>query len=188
MELAETMRINRASIREVFNQPKRDGFLKFIPQKGARVTPLSIKEIEDILEIRKNLELLALIKLYTKIPLKKLNQIANQFKQYHICPLDEPNILKYFSLDKEFHDLLADYYDNHMLFRLLKNIKEKILWLRSFLLDKLFFQSVEEHLAIIKAIQNQDKNLMSHCSVAYLPRAKEATIKEMKIGQMEKPL
>ena len=47
-ELAQSMNISRAPIREALNMLERDGFAKIIPRKGAVVAGISRKDAADI--------------------------------------------------------------------------------------------------------------------------------------------
>ena len=185
-ELSDAMEISRAPIREAFNQLEREGFIEILPRKGAKVTSLSEKEVENIFEIRENLELLAVKKSLKMIPIGHLNKIAKKFEQFQCQTTEKANRLQYLALDKEFHDLLIYRCDNRMLIQLLTSIQEKIHWLRSFSLDRdSFVQSIKEHLAIINAIQNNNKKSVENNLLSYLERAKDSIIKEIRSGHIQ---
>lgn len=184
-ELSDAMEISRAPIREAFNQLERDGLIEICPRKGARVVSLSEKEVENIFEIRENLELLAIKKSLKSIPLENLDQLAKKFKQYSVKTTEKSNRLQYLALDKEFHDSLTNRCDNQMLIKLLSSIQEKIHWLRGYSLDThSFVQSIEEHLAIIEAIQKKNEILVVSNLVRHLERAKVSIIREIRIGHI----
>jgi len=184
-ELADAMEISRAPIREAFNQLERDGFIKILPRKGARVISISEKEVEDIFEIRETLESLAIQKSLKNISLERLNHIAIKFEKFKSRPAEKSIRLEYLSLDKEFHDLLSQHCNNNMLMNLLASIQEKVHWLRGFSLDNYSFaQSIEEHIAIIDAIQRNNEKLVLSNLVRHLERAKESTINEMRSGRI----
>ena len=182
-ELADAMEISRAPIREAFNQLERDGFIKILPRKGAKVISLSEKEVEDIFEIRETLESLAIQKSLKNISLDKLSQIATKFERFKLESSEKTVRLQYLSLDKEFHDLLIKHCNNQMLIKLLASIQEKVHWLRGFSLDNYSFaQSIEEHIAIIHAIQRKNVKLVLSNLIRHLERAKESTINEIRSG------
>jgi DNA-binding GntR family transcriptional regulator len=184
-ELADAMEISRAPIREAFNQLEREGFIEILPRKGAKVISISEKEVEDIFEIRETLESLAIQKSLKNISLEKLNQITIKFERFKLKPAEKPIRLEYLSLDKEFHDLLIQHCNNKMLINLLASIQEKVHWLRGFSLDNYSFaQSIEEHIAIIDAIQRNNEKLVLSNLVRHLERAKESTISEIRAGKI----
>jgi DNA-binding GntR family transcriptional regulator len=101
------------------------------------------------------------------------------FEQFKFKTTEKTNISQYLSLDKEFHDLFINHCDNQILIKLLSNIQERIHWLRGFSLNKQsFIQSAEEHLAIIQAIQIQDKELTSNNLVVHLREQKKQLFKK----------
>ena len=184
-ELADAMEISRSPIREAFNQLERDGFIKILPRKGAKVISLSEKEVEDIFEIRETLESLAIQKSLKNISIDKLNQIATKFERFKLESSEKTVRLEYLFLDKEFHDLLVQHCNNQMLIKLLASIQEKVHWLRGFSLDNYSFaQSIEEHIAIIHAIQRKNEKLVLSNLIRHLERAKESTINEIKSGKI----
>lgn len=184
-DLADAMQISRAPIREAFNQLEREGFIEIVPRKGAKVISLSEKEVEDIFEIRETLESLAIQKSLQNIPLDRLDQIAKKFEQFNLKAIEKNNRLNYLVLDKQLHDLLIQRCDNNMLIKLLASIQEKVHWLRGFSLDThSFSQSIEEHLAIIHAIQIKNEKLVLSNLVRHLERAKESIISEIKTGHI----
>lgn len=185
-ELADAMEISRAPIREAFNQLETEGFIEILPRKGAKVISLSEKEVENIFEIRENLELLAVRKSLKVISIDHLNQIAKKFEQFQCKTTEKENRLQYLVLDKEFHDLLIHHCDNGMLIQLLSSIQEKIHWLRGFSLDRdSFVQSIKEHLAIINAIQNNNKKMVEVNLLSHLERAKDSIIQEIRMGHIQ---
>lgn len=58
-ELIEQTGVSRATIREVLRQLTAEGLVTVIPQRGAVVVELTRKEVEDLYEVRANLEALA---------------------------------------------------------------------------------------------------------------------------------
>src|SRR5690606_29134640 len=54
-ELAERFSVSRASIREALRLLEMRGIVNILPQKGARVTQLSSKELHDLFAIRASL-------------------------------------------------------------------------------------------------------------------------------------
>ena len=53
--LAETFEVSRGPVREALRILEKDSVVHILPNRGARVTQLSIKEVNDIFEIRRKL-------------------------------------------------------------------------------------------------------------------------------------
>ena len=55
VELAESFGVSRATIREALRLLEQRGLVQIRPQRGAHVTQLSLKELEDLFEVRASL-------------------------------------------------------------------------------------------------------------------------------------
>ncbi len=55
VELAESFGVSRATIREALRLLEQRGLVRIFPQRGAHVTQLSAKELDDLFEIRASL-------------------------------------------------------------------------------------------------------------------------------------
>jgi DNA-binding GntR family transcriptional regulator len=126
VEISKAMNISRAPIREAFNRLEKEGFVSIIPRKGAAVSNITAQMIEDIFEIRKTLESLAVKKSIGKISIEKLGKVGDGFKKFINKPTNTDNCIQYLALDKKFHDLLNQNCGNKKLIELLANLQEQI--------------------------------------------------------------
>jgi len=55
-QLAEELGVSKSPVREAFRRLEKTGFVRVIPFKGCFVSPLSVKEFKDALELREMLE------------------------------------------------------------------------------------------------------------------------------------
>jgi len=179
-ELAKAMNISRAPIREAFNRLEKEGFVTIIPRKGAAVSMITVQTIEDIFEIRENLESLAIKNSLGKISMENLEKIGYQFEKFINKPTNAENRMQYLALDKKFHNLLIENCGNKKLIEILYNLQEQIHWIRNISLKKITFSgSVKEHLSIIKALKENNENLVIESLLKHLERAKESSISEI---------
>jgi len=179
-ELSKAMNISRAPIREAFNRLEKEGFVTIIPRKGAAVSAITAQMIEDIFEIRKTLESLAVKKSIGKISIEKLEKVGESFKKFVDKSTNTENCIQYLTLDKKFHDLLSQNCGNKKLIELLANLQEQIHWLRNISLKRItFVGSVKEHLSIIEALKNNDEKFIIKALLQHLERAKESSLAEI---------
>jgi len=179
-EIAKAMNISRAPIREAFNRLEKEGFVTIIPRKGAAVSNITTQMIEDIFEIRENLESLAIKNSLGKISMENLEKIGNNFKKFINKPTNGENRMQYLSLDKEFHNLLIKNCGNEKLVEILSNLQEQIHWIRNISLKRIAFSgSIEEHLSIIESLKKNDADLVIKSLLIHLERAKESSISEI---------
>ncbi len=179
-ELAKAMSISRAPIREAFNRLEKEGFVTIIPRKGAAVSEITTQIIEDIFEIRENLESLAIKKSIGKISMEKLEKIGSHFNKFIDKPTNAENRIQYLELDKKFHNLLIENCGNQRLIEILSNLQEQIHWIRNISLKRITFSgSIEEHLSIIESLKKNDADLVIKSLLIHLERAKESSISEI---------
>lgn len=53
VEVAQSLQVSRAPVREALRILEKDGIVTMLPNRGARVTHLSAREVEDLFEIRR---------------------------------------------------------------------------------------------------------------------------------------
>ena len=58
-QICDQYRVSRTPVREAFKQLELEGFIENIPNRGAFVIGLSSQDIEDLYELRKSYEILA---------------------------------------------------------------------------------------------------------------------------------
>lgn len=179
-KLSKAMNISRAPIREAFNRLEKEGFVTIISRKGAAVSNITTRMIEDIFEIRESLESLAVKNSIGKIPVEKLEKVGDDFKKFINKSTNSENRIQYLSLDKKFHNLLSQNCGNKKLIELLANLQEQIHWLRNISLKRITFSgSVREHLAIIEALKKNDEKVIIKALINHLERAKESSLMEI---------
>jgi DNA-binding GntR family transcriptional regulator len=121
--LAQEISMSRTPVREAMNQLAADGFIKVVPRKGLFCTELSVSEIKGLLDVRENLEQLALEKCIEKITdaqLEILELLNLEFSQ----ALDKDQYKKCNELDSKFHATIAKISGNKKLVEFLEEIEE----------------------------------------------------------------
>jgi DNA-binding GntR family transcriptional regulator len=156
-ELAERFGISRTPIREAFRQLESEGYLTVIPRKGAVVTALSERDVEEFYSIKSILEgyaaRIAAEKLSTK-DLDRLEAINERLQQL----ANEGDVKTFFRVHNEFHELFIRAAGNEKLFELIGQLLLKFNRLRmaSLALPGRMNISVQEHRKILEAFRRQD--------------------------------
>jgi DNA-binding GntR family transcriptional regulator len=58
-ELADELGVSRIPLREALPRLEAEGFIRTVPRRGAVVTELSLRDVEELFEVRSSLEVLA---------------------------------------------------------------------------------------------------------------------------------
>lgn len=156
-ELAERFGISRTPIREAFRQLESEGYLTVIPRKGAVVTDLSEREVEEFYSIKSILEgyaaRVAAEKMSTK-DYERLEAINMRLKKL----AEEGDVKTFFRVHDEFHELFIRAAGNDKLFDLIGQMLRKFNRLRmaSLALPGRMEISVQEHMKILDAFRRHD--------------------------------
>lgn len=186
-KLSKVMNISRAPIREAFNRLEKEGFVTIIPRKGAMVSNITTKEIENIFEIREVIEPLAAKKSFSKLSITELNKMGKKFEEFMDKPVDSENRIHYSELDEKFHISIIKNCDNEKIIELLSNFEEHVRWFRAFYPNKSSFNwSIKEHLGIIGAIRNNDEKLFIKRLIQHLRSSKQRLLSEIDYWRLQK--
>lgn len=174
-ELAQEYKTSRGPVREALARLSEEKLISAIPRKGAFVAPISKKEIEDIFEIRENLELLAVEKSIDRFPLKGFEKIKNELIKFENLELNHENKLEYLSVDRKFHYLLFKNCGNGRLVDLLIHFQEQMKRFEKYALKVDSFKiTIKEHLDIIESVKKNDINLIKSHLLKHFKRVQKA--------------
>ena len=84
IQLANRLGVSRTPVREAIRKLELEGLVLMIPRKGAVVAEITIKDLEDVLEVRGVLEILAVqnaCQNITEIQLQELKNAGIEFKR-----------------------------------------------------------------------------------------------------------
>lgn len=147
-ELANLFQVSRMPVREALRGLASEGLVTFDTYKGARVTPVSVKEIEDLAAVRSVLECRALrLSLpFTEERKQKMLQVLER----HRAQVNEADSVL---TNIEFHFGLCEGIDNQVLLDILENLRGKMLRY-NFLISNVIEMKqkiIDEHEAILNA-------------------------------------
>lgn len=158
--LAEKLGISRTPIREAFRQLETEGFLTVVPRKGAMVSDLSRKEIEDFYEIKSVLEGYAsriAAERITEKDIAKLTKINNQLE----ILAKNDDVEAFFKKNNEFHSVFINICDNDKLLDIWDNLIRRFVRFRlqALSVPGRLMNSVKQHRDIINALSKRDGSL-----------------------------
>lgn len=159
-ELADRFGISRTPIREAFRQLESEGYLTVIPRKGAVVTALSERAVEEFYAIKSILEgyaaQMAAENLAEK-DLEKLEAINERLQNL----ADENDVKSFFRVHNEFHEVFIQAAGNEKLAEIIHQLMLKFNRLRfaSLSLPGRMQISVQEHRKLIDAFRKKNGTL-----------------------------
>ena len=160
-ELADNFQISRTPVREAIKQLNSEGFIFNIPHQGYYCVSLSLKQIDEIIDVRLSLETLALKtciqKGLTDEQLGILQNLTNEFE----ASVVSGDSLKINILDCKFHKALYEFSENQMLIKFLNDIEDYMTIVRNMELYGLGVAkgnlALPDHKKIIKALKEKNE-------------------------------
>ena len=177
IQLANKLGVSRTPIREAIRKLELEGLVLMIPRKGAEVAEITEKSLRDVLEVRRALEELAVqlaCEKITKEEIRELERVAKEFQQV----VNSSDITEIAEVDVCFHDIIYTATDNQKLIQLLNNLREQMYRYRVEYLkrDGVFPQLIAEHEAIIRHIENNEKEKATEVMCRHIDNQVEAVI------------
>lgn len=177
IQLANKLGVSRTPIREAIRKLELEGLVLMIPRKGAEVAEITEKSLRDVLEVRRALEELAVqlaCEKITKEEIRELERVAKEFQQV----VNSSDITEIAEVDVCFHDIIYTATDNQKLIQLLNNLREQMYRYRVEYLkrDGVFPQLIAEHEAIIRHIENNEKEKATEVVCRHIDNQVETVI------------
>ena len=125
LQLASKLGVSRTPIREAIRMLEQEGLAVTTPRKGAEVAKMTLKDMEDVLEIRDALDELAVRIACQKISDEQLKQLEDM-KELFEKSTQTGNVKKIAEADVTFHDVIYEATGNPKLVTLLNNLREQV--------------------------------------------------------------
>jgi DNA-binding GntR family transcriptional regulator len=159
LQLAAKLGVSRTPIREAIRMLEQEGLAVTIPRKGAEVAKMTLKDMEDVLEIREALDELAVriaCENISEEQLSRLIEIKEQFEKNTVTG----DVKEIAAADVLFHEVIYEATDNPKLVTLLNHLREQVYRYRvEYIKDpKNYPTLIVEHEAIVKGLKNRDKD------------------------------
>ena len=158
-QICDEYNVSRTPVREAFRQLELEGFIETIPNRGAFVVGFSLQDIQDMYELRKSYEVLAVkwaIERITKEEYEKLEE-AFEFMEFYTQKKDVEKML---NINMNFHELIYRASHNRMLYHILSSyqlyIKQSRTAGRSDVSSGYLDEILAEHRSIFEAFKDKD--------------------------------
>lgn len=158
--IGDELGVSRTPVREALRQLELEGLVEIIPNKGAYVTGISEKDVQDIYLIRSRLEGLAARMAAENISDDDLTEMEEAIilQEFNLRKMKQNQVVE---LDSRFHEILYRASGSRILEHTLTDYHQYVqsARTRSVRTKERAQKSVEEHKAILEAIRNHDVDL-----------------------------
>jgi len=155
-KIAEQMNISRTPVREALRLLSAEGFVKLIPNIGIVVNQISPQDLLDVLNIRLQLEIYAIILAAQKITerdIENLKIIIQQMKE----SLAAKDALTFSNLNLKYHKSIIKISDNKKLIEICDNLHQQSEhWIKALGVQERLEESMQEHIDIYSSLKARD--------------------------------
>lgn len=156
--LADKLGVSRTPIREAIRKLELEGLVIMIPRRGAQVAPITEKDLNEVLEVRRGLEELAIgfaCQRITKEQLMDLKEAKAAFETVQ----KKGNLTEMTEADVAFHEIIYQATNNQRMVQILHNLREQMYRYRmEYLKDLDVSRSlIREHENIYQALKHRDR-------------------------------
>ncbi|MFW5980617.1 MAG: GntR family transcriptional regulator [Halanaerobiaceae bacterium] len=178
MEIAGQLNVSRTPVREAIRMLELEELIVIVPQRGKFVAGIkSIKEINEIFQVREELEGLAAYLTAKNISETKLAEMKEKVNQIEKC-VQEDDLEGCIESDISFHQIIYEVSSNKWLQKFLDSLFEQITRFRSESLSRegRMEEAYQEHKKLYAAIKNGDSELARNLVREHIENARESVI------------
>jgi DNA-binding GntR family transcriptional regulator len=162
--LADELGISKTPVREALLDLSNKGFVRFISRRGIEINAFTIKEIQDLYEVRRALELAIIKNIIKKLKIgdfKKIDRLIKEGKTALIAG----DRSAYQINDRKFHLFLAKLTNNQYMISSIENIRDLLDWMciKALYRPDYMIEAQEEHEQIFKKLKDSDLTGAENC-------------------------
>ena len=188
LNLAKELEVSRFWVRDAFKILETKGLIEVIPYKGAMVCDVDEHEIENIFEVRVELESLATRKAAEnaqKSDIKYLKRMARKFAE----SVKNGDLGVMISANEDFHNYIYELSQNPTLIQIINQLKAQshILRYHAWASPDVIRRIQKEHKLIIGAIDNKDFKLLDDLARRHISYSKDTYLLNLKAKKANSP-
>lgn len=187
IHLANKLGVSRTPIREAIRKLELEGLVTMIPRRGAEVAQITEKSMNDVLEVRRAMDVLCVELACERISEEELSLLKTACDNFEQM-VKTRDVKKIARADVELHDIILRATGNSRLIQLVNNLSEQMYRYRyEYIKD--FSQHeklVEEHRIIYESLVNKDKETASDAAKIHIDNQKKAIINRIRMDHGKK--
>ena len=184
IQLAEELGVSRTPVREAIRKLEQEGYVVTVPRRGAYVASVSIRDINEIFEIRAALEVLACELAAERITEEEQERLERLLVAIG-GQIEAGDMEKIVETDMRFHDLLYQASRNTRLVGIISNLREQLTRFRSASMSfpGRLKETLEEHREIVDAIAQGDVQGAKQAAEAHMEKAERTLLMSMEAAK-----
>ncbi|RJK64812.1 GntR family transcriptional regulator [Serratia marcescens] len=161
--------MGRTPINQAIHRLANEGLLQVIPRKGVMVSPLSMDDALELIEVRLANEMLCMQLASQRITERQIATLTELNRQIEAASQERDRV-RMMTLDHEFHQELAQIAGNNMLADILSvlHARAQRFWASTLSREGHMREVIDEHRAIIAALAAQDSVAAAEAAQAHI--------------------
>jgi DNA-binding GntR family transcriptional regulator len=179
-EIAQELQISATPVRSALAILAREGLVHINPRSGTHVTPLDLRDLDDVLTVRKALELLAAETALTRATASDLVELDHLVERVR----RSRSVTEHYHFNARFHSALVELSGNRTLIEMYRqlhaHLRVALIHARSDTWRNRVQLEAEEHMAIVSALKQRDTNAALDAVNRHCSRTASALVAELK--------
>ena len=182
IHLANKLGVSRTPIREAIRKLELEGLVIMIPRRGAEVAQITLKNLKDVMEVRRALDVLAI-----ELACERMNQqeldILYQACEHFSAAVKTKDTRMLAEADVAFHDKIVLSTGNTRLIQLVSNLSEQMYRYRfEYLKDASSHEMLQqEHLEMYRSILKKEKETAADIVRRHIDNQEKAIIEQLQL-------
>lgn len=185
-DLAEQLDVSLTPLREALKVLAGEQLVELMPNRGARVAPLTVEDTRQLFEVIAGIEAIAAERTAARIDddeLAELEETHARMRQHH----ENGEKDEYFELNRRIHDLVVDYSGNPILAQVRSQLarraeRARFISVRS---GSRRDEAMQDHEDLMEALRTHDAKAAHDIWRRHLTRSGEETCRVLKIWEQE---
>lgn len=179
-ELAEELNVSRIPLREALPQLEADGFIQTVIRRGAIVTQLTLRDVEELFDVRLGVEVYA-----TRLAARRVAGGASTEGLRQAMALGESAIAsrdvdRIVQSNAELHEEIVRLADNSLLSTMMRSVSGRDRWIFRMTSDWDPVITCQEHHELCEAIYSGDADFSAAISYSHIERGRAPSLKVLK--------
>jgi DNA-binding GntR family transcriptional regulator len=176
-QIAASLNVSRTPVREALKQLEQEGLVRSLPQRGVFVTDITVSDIDEIYQIREQLETFAARIAAVEMSDAEIDELRSEILAAQAEPSD--SIASAFHVDIHLHAAIVTVTRNRRLAQILTMLGDQVHRIRALSprTRGRLRAALDEHLEIVEAIAARDPSAAADAMASHLRAARENAIR-----------
>ena len=179
--IAADLGISRTPVREALLELASQDLIIFMPRRGLMLNRFNLRDVDEIFELRKAIELASVEKIANTSPLPDLLAIEESLLEQRKA-VNQKDYMAFIEADRKFHTSFTTLTNNSRMISIVENIRDmiQVMGIKALSLEGRAVKVIEEHQAIFKAVKEGHVKKARNFMAYHLDQSMEA-VKESEL-------